>query len=160
MYMPVLLNSFDCGLFAFKVVCSHCYCNNASCSHWGWFFGDSLCVQEKFCPLHPGIMLRCNFHCVDLDFSWIAFWWVYWCRIVFRLSMLIGGRLLVCFGSKVTTWWSLNLCGCSWGCSVLSWILLFDWLDGLILILVYCCPIEVWYVASWNTLLAESPFFA
>ena len=68
--------------------------------------------------------------------------------------------LLLCFGSKVTTWWSLNLCGCSWGSSVLSWILLFDWLDGLILTLVYCCPIKVWYVASWNTLFAESPFFA
>ena len=68
--------------------------------------------------------------------------------------------LLLCFGLKVTTGWSLNLCGCSWGSSVLSWILLLDWLDGLILTLVYCCPIEVWYVASWNTLFAESPFFA
>ena len=68
--------------------------------------------------------------------------------------------LLLRFGSKATTWWSLNLCGCSWGSSVLSWILLLDWLDGLILAWVYCCPIEVWYVASWNTLFAESPFFA
>ena len=68
--------------------------------------------------------------------------------------------LLLHFGSKATTWWSLNLCGCGWGSSVLSWILLLDWLDGLILTLVYCCPIEVWYVASWNTLFAESPFFA
>ena len=65
--------------------------------------------------------------------------------------------LLLRFGSKVTTWWSLNLCGCSWGCSVLSWILLLDWLDGLILAWVYCCPIKVWYVALWNTLFAESP---
>ena len=82
------------------------------------------------------------------------------CRIAFRLFLLGGGMLLLRFGSKVTTWWSLNLCGCSWGCSVLSWILLLDWLDGLILAWVYCCPIEVWYVASWNTLFAESPFFA
>ena len=65
--------------------------------------------------------------------------------------------LLLCFGSKATTWWSLNLCGCSWGCSVLNWILLLDWLDGLILALVYCCPIKVWYVASWNTLLLNLP---
>ena len=88
------------------------------------------------------------------------FRWIRWCRIVFRLFLLVGGMLLLRFGSKVTTWWSLNLCGCSWGCSVLSWILLLDWLDGLILAWVYCCPIEVWYVALWNTLFAESPFFA
>ena len=94
---------------------------------------------------------------VDLNFSWIAFRWIHWCRIAFRLSLLIGGRLLLRFGSNVTTWWSLNLCGCSWGCSVLNWILLFDRLDGLILVLVYCCPIEVWYVASWNTLLLNLP---
>ena len=25
---------------------------------------------------------------------------------------------------------------------------------------MYCCPIEVWCVTSWNTLLAESPLFA
>ena len=68
--------------------------------------------------------------------------------------------LLLRFGSKATTWWSLNLCGCSWDSSVLSWILLLNWLDGLILGGVYCCPIKVWYVASWNTLFAESPFFA
>ena len=68
--------------------------------------------------------------------------------------------LLFHFGPKATTRWSLNLCGCSWVCSVLSWILLLDWLDGLILARVYCCPIEVWDVASWNTLFAESPFFA
>ena len=97
---------------------------------------------------------------ISMDFSWIAFRWIHWCRIVFRLFLHGGGMLLLCFGSKATTWWSLNLCGCSWGCSVLSWILLLDWLDGLILAWVYCCPIEVWDVASWNTLFAESPFFA
>ena len=79
---------------------------------------------------------------------------------VFWLFLLVGGMLLLRFGSKATTWWSLNLCGCSWGSSVLSWILLLDWLDGWILVRVYCCPIEVWYIASWNTLFAESPFFA
>ena len=105
-------------------------------------------------------MFGCNFHCVDLDLSWIAFQLSLLSWIVFWLSLLSGGQLLLGLGSKSTTWWSLYLCGCSWGCSVLSWILLLNWLDGLILSFVYFCPIEVWYVTSWNTLLAESPSFA
>ena len=104
-------------------------------------------------------MLRCNFHCVDLNFSWIAFWWVHWCRIAFQFSLLIGGRLLLHFGSKVTTWQSLSLCGCSWGCSVFCWILC-NWFNRLILVIVYCCSIKVWYVTSWNTFFVESPLFA
>ena len=102
----------------------------------------------------------CDIYRVNLNFSWIGFRWIHWCRIVFQLLLLVGDMLLLHFGSKVTTWWSLNLCGCSWGSSVLCWILLLDWLDGLILALVYCCPIEVWYIASWSTLFAECPFFA
>ena len=105
-------------------------------------------------------MFGCNFHCVDLNSSWIAFWLSLLSWIAFRLSLLFGGRMPLCFGSKVTTWWSLYLCGCSWGCSVLSWILLLNWLDGSILAFVYCHPIKVWYVTSWNTLLVESPLFA
>ena len=129
---------------------SHCYYQSASNSNRGFVFRDSLSPKESFGPLHQGVTFGCNFHCVDLNLGWIAF----------RLSLLMGGQLLLGFGSKATTWWSLYLCGCSWGCSVLSWILLFDWLNGLIRVFVYCCPIEVWYVTSWNTLLAESPLFA
>ena len=87
------------------------------------------------------------------------FWWIHWCWIVFQLFLLIGGQLLLGFGSKATTWGSLNFCRCSWGCSTLNSILLLDWIDVLIQVIVYSCPIEVWYVTSWNTLLAESPFF-
>ena len=92
----------------------------------------------------------------EFNFSEIAFQWIHWCRIAFRLFLHGGGVLLLHFGSKATTWWSLNLRGCSWGCSVLNWILLLDWLDRLILAWVYCCPIEVWNVASWNTLFSYS----
>ena len=92
-----------------------------------------VALKRRFVNFFPRIHVSNNFDRINLDFSWIAFRWNHWCRIAFWLFLRGVGMLLLHFGSKATTWWSLNLCGCSWGCSVLSWILLLDWLDGLIL---------------------------
>ena len=61
----------------------------------------------------------------------------------------------------MTARWSFNLCGCSWGYSCLIGILfLLYWLDGLIWVIMYGCPVKVWDVSSWHTLLSEYSLIA